>query len=215
MGVLKRPYKVFWIISTNIERLEKVEREPSDSRVYIPFIITANELIQKSGQSLREVEEDIKELEARALIRTQTADDFLGRKYEIIRGLNYGASRDSLSLEGTKTGRSIRKIECVESDNNQFKLVVNEDYKNPLKCDKAKHCWSMVYRVAEDQSVEVDSHTKVSMDFINHNKRCKLYTQTGLNLTEIVTVEGESIIDKIPISMISDRTYITRLNKTT
>jgi len=129
-----------------------------------------------------------------------------------------GDSSDDLGPEskGKKQGKGrkapIEKLDIVKPKNgDKFLVVVNDDYQNPIKVDKAKPSWEMLFMVAEEEELEGKNY-KASLEYFNTNRRCKLYTQTGCSLTKIFKTEYY-IVPMIPIEMIGDKAFKQRQNK--
>ena len=107
----------------------------------------------------------------------------------------------------------IRKLELVKPKiGNRFKIVVDDDYLNPIPADKTKPSWDLLFRVAEKDIVEAEGH-KSSLDYFNTNKGCRLYTKTAYQLTKILKVEGGYILSAIEIKMITEKAFQQRANK--
>src|SRR3989344_4829568 len=113
----------------------------------------------------------------------------------------------------SKNKGAIRKLELVKPRvGNKFKVVVNEDYLNPINADMAKSSWDLLFRVADKNLTEAEGH-KSSFDYFNTNKGCRLYTKMGYQLTKILKVEGGYILPAIVISVITEKAYQQRANK--
>ena len=107
----------------------------------------------------------------------------------------------------------IRKLELIKPKmGNRFKIVINDDYENPIHADKAKSSWDLLFRVAEENLTEAEGH-KSSLDYLNTNKGCRLYTKTGYQLTKILKVEDGYILSAIEIKIITEKAYQQRANK--
>ena len=109
----------------------------------------------------------------------------------------------------------IRNLELVKPKiGNRFKIVVDDDYLNPVPADKTKPSWDLLFRVAEKDIVEAEGH-KASLDYFNSNKGCRLYTKTGYQITKILKVEGGYILPAIEIRVITEKAFQQRANKST
>ena len=107
----------------------------------------------------------------------------------------------------------IKKLELVKPKaGNKFKVVVNEDYLNPINADMAKSSWELLFQVAEKNLTAAEGH-KSSLDYFNTNKGCRLYTKTGYQPTKILKVEGGYISPAIEVEVITEKAYQQRANK--
>lgn len=117
------------------------------------------------------------------------------------------------SVHSSKNKGLIQKLEVVEPKaGNKFKIVVNHDYENPIHADKVKPSWDLLFRVAGENLTEADGH-KSSLDYLNTNKGCRLYTKTGYQLTKILKVENGYILPAIEIKIITEKAFQQRANK--
>jgi len=107
----------------------------------------------------------------------------------------------------------IKKLELVKpKSGNKFKVVINEDYLNPINADMAKSSWELLFQIAEKNLTEAEGH-KSSFDYFNTNKGCRLYTKTGYQPTKILKVEGGYILPAIEVEVITEKAYQQRANK--
>ena len=107
----------------------------------------------------------------------------------------------------------IKKLELVKpKTGNKFKVVINEDYLNPIQGDRAIPSWDLLFRVAEGDMVDAENH-KNAIDYFNSNKKCRLYTKTGHDRTKILKVEGGYISPAIEIKIITEKAFQQRANK--
>ena len=107
----------------------------------------------------------------------------------------------------------IKKLELVKPKaGNKFKVVINEDYLNPIYGDKAISSWDLLFRIAEGDIVDADNH-KNAIDYFNFNEKCQLYTKTGHSVTKVLKVEGGYISPAIEIKMITEKAFQQRANK--
>lgn len=126
-----------------------------------------------------------------------------------------------LSLkDGKNSSRFIKEIICVKpiKDNDRFKIVVNDNYLNPIEVDKTRDrgSWDLLYRVAEEGEVYADKDYKNNLGYFNTNRRNKIYTKTKLNLTKVLKQEGDYIRpeDDLKIKSISHKAFMQKKNKT-
>lgn len=113
----------------------------------------------------------------------------------------------------------IEEIICVKPkhDMSKFKLIVNGDYLNYLMVDKTKEngTWDLLYRIAVEKEVYDGKNYKSSLDFLNTNKNCKIYTNTGKHITKILKQENGCIVSEkdINIEAITEKAFETRYSK--
>ena len=107
----------------------------------------------------------------------------------------------------------IKKLELVKPKaGNKFKVVINEDYRNPIDSDKAISSWDLLFRVAEGDIIDADNH-KNTIDYFNFNEKRQLYTTQGHSVTKVLKVEGGYISPAIEIKMITEKAFQQRANK--
>ncbi len=115
---------------------------------------------------------------------------------------------------GSKS-EQIKKLTLIGSkDTIKYRVVVNDDYDNIIQVGKGKtgSTWKLLWAVATKEPVSA-ANRKTSFDYLNSNKKCVLYEQTGLKLTKILVTRSGRILPGIPMEIISDKTLIKRLNK--
>ena len=128
--------------------------------------------------------------------------------YEIRRSLLTTTEQKPIQTKGP-----IKKLELVRpKSGNKFKVVIDEDYLNPLYGDRAISSWDLLFRIAEEEFVDAESHRN-AIGYFNFNKKCKLYTKTGHELTKILKVEGGYILPAIEIKVITEKAFQQRANK--
>ncbi len=118
--------------------------------------------------------------------------------------------RDSIkSKRPVLSGDKIVELLIVKpnTDSNNYLVVVNQKFNKPIKADQAKPSWELLFEIANDKEVAYSDNHKTSLDYFNSNKRCKLYTQTGLSLTKILQRENRYIVPIIKIGVISEKAY--------
>jgi len=137
-----------------------------------------------------------------------TEEDFQDEKKHKMRGI---------IKENVQFGNCVlTKIVCVKSknDGNRFLIIINDSYAKPIYGDKAKSSWDLFFRIAEREQVTYKDEYKQNIDYFNNNKRNRIYTQTGLQKTQILKVEDGIIQPNIAMEVISDKAYETRKHKT-
>jgi len=108
----------------------------------------------------------------------------------------------------------INEIICVRpKSGNKFQVVINGDYQNTIKGDRAKPSWNLLFEAAGGKEVWYDKTFKNYLDYFSSNKKCRLYTQTGHKITKILKVEGGQIVPNIKMEVISEKAFKTRLKK--
>jgi len=107
------------------------------------------------------------------------------------------------------SGDKIAEILIVRpsTDSNNYLVVINQKFNTPIKADRAKPSWELLFQIATEKEVAYSDSHKTSLDFFNSNKRCKLYTQTGLSLTKILQRESRSIVPAVRIGIITEKAY--------
>jgi hypothetical protein len=118
--------------------------------------------------------------------------------------------RDSIkSKRPILSGDKIVEILIVKpaTDSNSYLVIVNQKFNTPIKADRAKPSWELLFQIATNKEVAYSDNHKTSLDFFNSNKRCKLYTQTGLSLTKILQRESRHIVPSIRIAIITEKAY--------
>jgi len=107
----------------------------------------------------------------------------------------------------------IKKLGLVKPKHgNRFKIVINEDYLNPVEADMAKPSWSTLFEIAEEKLLDAENH-KATIDYFNFNKGCRLYVKTGYAVTRILKVENGYIMPAIEIKIITEKAFQQRANK--
>lgn len=118
--------------------------------------------------------------------------------------------RDSIkSKRPILSGDKIADILIVKpnSDSNNYLVIVNQKFNTPIRADRAKPSWELLFTIANDKEVIYSNEYKTSLDYFNSNKRCKLYTQTGLSLTKILQRENRYITPIVKIGIITEKAY--------
>lgn len=118
--------------------------------------------------------------------------------------------RDSIkSKRPILSGDKIAEILIVKpaTDSNNYLVIVNQKFNKLIKADRAKPSWELLFEIANNKETSYSDKYKTSLDYFNSNKRCKLYTQTGLSLTKILQRENRYIVPIIKIGVITEKAY--------
>lgn len=108
----------------------------------------------------------------------------------------------------------IQAITCAKSEKtSKYFIIVNNDYRNPLKVDGNKKCWHFLLKMAEKNNYLPINENKSNFDYFNTNRRNRIYTKTGYKLTNIFRIESNYIYPNIKIEIISEKSFKTRNNK--
>lgn len=93
----------------------------------------------------------------------------------------------------------------------QFIVIVNQNYKNPIKVRRGKR-WEGFFRIAEEERLPHPEY-KYVLDYMNTTKKNKLYTSTKAKLTNILKIDKGKISKNIPINVITKKAFQQRKNK--
>ena len=136
--------------------------------------------------------------------------DELYKKIE--NGLKKNSSEKAI-INGGKNN-TVREIICVKPrSGNKFTIIINNDYANTIRGDKNKPSWDLLFKIASKELVDYESYRKNSLDYFNSNIKNRIYTQKGYEKTKILKVEGGQIVPNIKLSVISEKTFKTRVKK--
>lgn len=119
---------------------------------------------------------------------------------------------DKLSIDGTPTHKTkkIKSIVCVKPGfSSNYQIIINNDYINPMEVSSVNTSWRQFLELAEEQEIDND---KGFYDFINGSRNL-LVAKTGYKQTKILKVDNGSIVPNIPLSIITEKAYKTRMNK--
>ena len=109
----------------------------------------------------------------------------------------------------------INEIICVRPNlGNKFIVVLNNDYRNFIKGDRAKSSWDFLFRIAEGEEIPYNVEYKNCIDYFNSNSNNRIYTQTGCKVTKIFKIEGGYIRPNIKMNVISEKALKRRIKKT-
>ena len=127
--------------------------------------------------------------------------------------LDQAQTTKKLSRRLSENKGPIKKLELVKpKSGNKFKVVINEDYLNPIYGDRAISSWDVLFLIAEGDIVDAENH-KNAIDYFNFNEKCQLYTKTGHTVTKIFKVEGGYISPAVEIKVITEKAFQQRANK--
>lgn len=98
-------------------------------------------------------------------------------------------------------------------DDTRFVIIINQNFDNPLECDLIKQSWNLLFQLATKGEMELDDRSKGYLDYFNTNKKCKLYTQTGLAMTKILKINNGFIKPNIKISAMSEKSYKQKIKE--
>lgn len=147
------------------------------------------------------------------LILNQPNKDKLLEERQRLVNFDQPQSRKRSSARTLENKGSIKKLELVKPKaGNKFKIIINEDYLNPIYGDRAMPSWDLLFRVAEEELMDAENH-KNAIDYFNSNKKCRLYTKTGHDCTKILKVEGGYISPAVEIKIITEKAFQQRANK--
>ncbi len=124
------------------------------------------------------------------------------------KGQNVSVGKNSLKLI------HVEKIICVKPDDEdkKYQMIINDNYVNPLMCDRVKPSFDLLFKVAEGERPSAGEY-KSNLDYFNTNKQNRIYTQTGLSLTKILKIIDGDIHPNIVMDVISEKALATRQNK--
>lgn len=140
----------------------------------------------------------------RGIDKTKTTASWKNLYYEIKNFCDSVKSKRPI-LSGDKIVELL--IVKPNTDSNNYLVIVNQKFNKPIKADRAKPSWELLFEITNDKEVAYSDKYKTSLDYFNSNKRCKLYTQTGLSLTKILQRENRYIVPIIKIGVISEKAY--------
>ena len=107
----------------------------------------------------------------------------------------------------------IEKIIMVRPRNGgQYKIIVNNNYQHYFLVDGSRGAWKLLVEVAEKKMPEAEGQ-KISMDYLNSNKKCALYTNTSCQITKILKTQSIYIAPAIDLEIITEKGFQQRRNK--
>jgi hypothetical protein len=111
--------------------------------------------------------------------------------------------------------QKITEIEFFKSDTSDkdYKIVINQDYANPLKISRSIKAWDRLIELAENGNLEVNNENGDLYDYLNFNSSNKLYTKTKYPVQVIIGQEDNFFVPLFKISMYTEKALIQRQNK--
>lgn len=106
----------------------------------------------------------------------------------------------------------ITSITCVPSEfgDSEFLVVVNKNFLNAFSL-KNKGSSQILYEVAKEGRYDFDdqekSGVKRAVDYFNTHSSNKIYTQTGLSLTPVLKIDGETVYPLVEIKIMSNKEF--------
>lgn len=138
-------------------------------------------------------------------------------KNEIIEVLSKITQKERLGevrIQKDLPSKFINSITCVRpKSGDKFLVIINDNYQNTIKGDRAKPSWNLLFGIAEGKEKWYDTGYKNSLDYFNSNKLNRLYTQTGYKITKILKIEGGLIVPNIKLGVISEKVFKIRVRK--
>lgn len=111
-----------------------------------------------------------------------------------------------------ENGQPISSLEIVEPDKSlRYIVVINNQYDKPTSV-RGKS-WTFLQKVTNGNGVPITKLNKSYKDYFNSNERCKLYTIGNYRKTKIISERDGMFVAAIPIKIISNKSYQTKLNK--
>lgn len=96
----------------------------------------------------------------------------------------------------------------------RHQLVINNKYEKPIEIDTVKDAWGLLLQVGEKNYVQYNPNAHDTLfDYLNTNRRCKLYAKSNYSLTRILEANGGKVVATISVEVISQKSYQQRLNK--
>jgi hypothetical protein len=132
------------------------------------------------------------------------------------------AREQGLDIEGkpiqkTAGQQTITKVTLIRTETNaSIKIILNDEYdRKPIKASLNKAPWRLLLRVAEKEQPLYQSSFDSALDYLNCNTNCKLYSNTGKNLTKILERENGRIVRSVEVEIeaITSQAYQQRKNK--
>lgn len=109
---------------------------------------------------------------------------------------------------------NIQKIVLVKLEKRQkIRVVINGNYQGAFERSLGKY-WNCLLRIAEQEQFSWEG-VRATVDYFNTNAKCPIYTRGGHQLTQILQVEEGLVVPSVPIEVITEKAYQTRVNKGT
>ncbi len=111
--------------------------------------------------------------------------------------------------------RVIKQIECFTSDHseNDYSVVINEDYLHPIRMSKKIKIWSMFFDLIQNGSIDRNEATQDLYDYINYNSLNKISTNTKYQLRGIIKQNDSSYEPRFKTSVQTEKALVQRQNK--
>jgi hypothetical protein len=110
--------------------------------------------------------------------------------------------------------KQIGNLVLVDLRSESYKIVINDQYLKSISVTRhPDKTWDLLFRLAEGEKIAYTQGHKSAIDFLNSNKECKLYSNTGCKLTEIFGRENGQLVLRVSHDIISPKAFETRKNK--
>lgn len=128
----------------------------------------------------------------------------------IISTLNLRETGKELSDELT-----IKLVECFTSDRseNDYFIVINEDYLHPLKVNKGIKIWQMFFDLVQDGSLDRNEATQDLYDYLNYNPNNKITTNTKYPRQPIIEQNDSSYEPRFKTGIQTEKALVQKQNK--
>lgn len=93
----------------------------------------------------------------------------------------------------------------------KVRVVINGNYQGAFERSLGKY-WSCLLRIAEQEQFSWE-RVRTTVNYFNTNAKCPIYTRGGHRLTQILQVEEGLVVPSVPIEVITEKAYQTRVNK--
>jgi hypothetical protein len=125
------------------------------------------------------------------------------------------------TLNLRKTGKEfpdeqlIKLIECFTSDHseNEYSIVINEDYINPLKVSRGIKIWSMFFDLVKNGSLDRNEATQDLYNYLNYNPNNKITTNTKYPRQVIIKQSDSSYEPIFKANVQTEKALVQRQNK--
>lgn len=125
------------------------------------------------------------------------------------------------TLNLRETGREfsddqkINLIECFTSDHseNDYKIVINEDYNHPLNVSKAKNIWRLFKDLVQNGYLNRDNETKRIYDYLNFNPNNLIKTNTKYPLQPIIKQNNNNYEPLFKSAIYTEKALVQRQTK--
>jgi len=119
--------------------------------------------------------------------------------------------------DSTPGQEQIRKITVVRTlVDSVLNIVVNDEYDKAFEVGSTQSPWDLLLRLADKEKPSVNGlnlDIRSTLDYVNTNYRCRLYTQSNKRPTKIIKEEAGRIVPVVEIEAIGHKTFQQRLNK--